>query len=137
VTVESCGIDVVEIARVRRVLERRGEAFEALVLSPGERGRLPRRPGPRARAVAMRWAAKEAILKAAGIGLWGGVELTELEIAIDGEGRATALLSDAARGRMGIGGGPGGRELRMSVAAGRQVACAGALVIRREEERET
>jgi holo-[acyl-carrier protein] synthase len=75
------GVDLIEIARVERALERYGERFLARVFTPTEilysRGRVAE--------LAARFAAKEAVSKALGIGVrvlardgigWQDVEVT-------------------------------------------------------------
>jgi holo-[acyl-carrier protein] synthase len=57
------GIDVASIERMRAVLERHGDRLWERVLTPRERAALARR-GDRATALAGRWAAKEAAVKA-------------------------------------------------------------------------
>ncbi len=60
------GIDVVEIDRIRGVV-RRWPSFLERVFTPRERGALKRR----AERMAVRWAAKEALLKALDAPRWG------------------------------------------------------------------
>jgi holo-[acyl-carrier protein] synthase len=57
------GIDVASIERTRDVLERHGDRFWARILTPIEQAALERRRD-RATALAGRWAAKEAAVKA-------------------------------------------------------------------------
>jgi holo-[acyl-carrier protein] synthase len=57
------GIDVASIGRMRAVLERYGDRFWERVLTPRERQALAQRRD-RATALAGRWAAKEAAVKA-------------------------------------------------------------------------
>jgi holo-[acyl-carrier protein] synthase len=72
------GIDVIEIARVRKVLQRHPDRFLQRVYTREEvafcRGRVPE--------LAARFAAKEAVMKALGVGLWKfamrDVEVTRL-----------------------------------------------------------
>jgi holo-[acyl-carrier protein] synthase len=59
------GIDVCDVARVRRSIERHGERFMRKVLTPDEYELVERR-GDRAAAFAGRFAAKEATIKALG-----------------------------------------------------------------------
>jgi len=64
----STGVDIIEIDRVRQVLERYGQRFLNRVFTPGEieycRGRASN--------LAARFAAKEATMKALGTGVRGG-----------------------------------------------------------------
>ena len=73
------GVDLVEVARLRRVLERH-PAFAERHFTAGERaaaGALPE--ARRFEFLAGRFAAKEATLKALGTGISGGVALDEVE----------------------------------------------------------
>jgi len=71
------GLDAVEIDRFRRVLQRR-PGFAARVFTAAERGDLAGRLDP-VPGLAARFAAKEAAMKALGVGLWS-IGLTELEV---------------------------------------------------------
>ena len=73
------GIDVIEITRVERALRRSGERFARRVFAASEilDCRSRRRSGPH---FAMRFAAKEAVMKALGTGWAGGVRWVDIEI---------------------------------------------------------
>ena len=90
----SVGVDMVEIARIRRALERRGERFLRRVYTPAEvtycRGRVPE--------LAARFAAKEAISKALGTGLVG-VSWVEMEVLADRRGKPLVALHGRALAR--------------------------------------
>ncbi len=83
------GLDAVEIARFRRVLQRR-PGFAERVFTAAEREDLAGRVDP-VPGLAARFAAKEAAMKALGVGLWR-IGLTELEVrrAEDGAPHLTA-----------------------------------------------
>ena len=83
------GIDVVEIARVERALGRRGERFERRVFTPQEVAACRRfaRPAPH---FALRFAAKEAVMKAVGTGWARGVRWLDIE-TLPGVGGARNL----------------------------------------------
>jgi holo-[acyl-carrier protein] synthase len=72
------GIDVIEIARVERALRRSGERFERRVFADSEIGdcRSRRHSGPH---FAVRFAVKEAVMKALGTGWAGGVRWVDIE----------------------------------------------------------
>ncbi len=74
------GVDVIEIARVEQALARRGERFLRRVFTPREIADCQRcrRPGP---ALALRFAAKEAAMKAVGTGWARGVRWVDIETA--------------------------------------------------------
>jgi holo-[acyl-carrier protein] synthase len=99
------GVDVVEIARLERVLARPGERFARRVFTAGEIEDCLRRgrPGPH---FALRFAAKEAALKALGTGWGGGVGWRDVEVETDGapgrvrlrlHGRAAELARERGR----------------------------------------
>lgn len=88
------GVDMAEIPRIARALERWGERFLERVYTPAEaaycRGRVPE--------LAARFAAKEAISKALGTGLVG-VSWVEMEVLADGRGKPTVTLHGKALAR--------------------------------------
>ena len=58
-----CGIDLIQVARVQRALERHGERFEHRVFTPEESAYCRRKVNPWPH-FAVRFAAKEALFKA-------------------------------------------------------------------------
>jgi len=72
------GVDLIEIARVERSLRAFGERFERRICTPAEirTCRAARRTGPH---FAVRFAAKEAAMKAAGTGWRRGVRWVDIE----------------------------------------------------------
>ncbi len=90
------GTDLVDVDRFRTVLQRRPSVAERL-FTAGERAYARRAVDPAAR-LAVRFAAKEAALKALGYGL-GGMRMAEIEIVRDDGGRPEILLHGAARSR--------------------------------------
>jgi len=92
------GVDLVDIARFERTIERTPRLLERL-FSPAERERTPR-------SLAARYAAKEALIKA--LGGSDGVHWTEIEITPEASGRPWFTLSGstaaviAERGITGI-----------------------------------
>lgn len=77
-----CGIDVVDVARVERLLRARGEQLLARVLADRERAALRRSRRP-ALPLARRIAVKEAAMKALGTGWAGGVGFRQVEAVTD------------------------------------------------------
>ena len=99
------GIDVVQVARVQAIFERHGEHFVRRLLMPEEETafRSYKRP---VRFLAMRFAAKEAIVKALGTGFAHGVWIRDVGIAANAWGRPEVIWSDrghALRDRLGAG----------------------------------
>lgn len=103
--IHGIGTDLVEVARVERVLERFGERFVARVLSPAEREAFRRSPRPAA-FLARRFAAKEAAVKALGTGIRGAFAFNTIEVRNRDDGgpelHFTGPAGDAAR-RRGVG----------------------------------
>jgi holo-[acyl-carrier protein] synthase len=94
------GIDLVEIARIRRSLDRFGDRFLSRLLHPEETAFLPLPDCPPARLaewVSGRFAAKEAALKALGTGLAAGVRLHDLRVLPNSLGRPLLSLHGAGR----------------------------------------
>jgi holo-[acyl-carrier protein] synthase len=93
------GVDLIEIARVERVLERYGERFLERVFTPAEIRYSRRRPAE----LAARFAAKEAVSKALGVGMRmmarGGIRWQEAEIVGDHRGKPLVRLHGRAEER--------------------------------------
>lgn len=92
------GTDVVAVARIGASLARHGDAFLNRILSADERSRWNASASPVAQ-LALHWAAKEAALKAMGIGLFQGVLLEDIVLAGSVRGNATLLLQGTALAR--------------------------------------
>ena len=105
------GLDVVEIARIRRLLERWRERFLDRVFTPDEQAYALARHDP-AEHLAARFAAKEAALKALGTGLSLGVRWREMEVRRARGQRPTLVLSGRAAA---IGEARGVRRLHLSL----------------------
>jgi len=84
------GIDVIEIMRVERALSRSGERFARRVFASSEISdcRARRRSGPH---FAVRFAAKEAAMKALGTGWAAGVRWVDIEIVSEFKQRPDQL----------------------------------------------
>ena len=86
------GIDLVECARIARVLDQHRRRFLERILTPAERSRAERYKHP-VPFVAGRFAAKEAILKMLGTGWRGQIAWTDMEVLPDALGQPTVTLS--------------------------------------------
>jgi holo-[acyl-carrier protein] synthase len=74
------GIDIVELERVARLLERWGGRLVAKLMDPEEAARLPAGPAERVRALALAIAGKEAASKALGTGWSRGVHWRDVDV---------------------------------------------------------
>ena len=82
------GVDLIEIERIRRALERHGETFTARCFTEAERAYCDAKPNP-PQHYAGRFAAKEAVGKALGCGVY----FTWKEIEIAGRPKPGVKLS--------------------------------------------
>lgn len=93
------GIDLVDIARIERMLDERGARALAKLFSEGEVAYAHGRPQP-GRHFASRFAAKEAAYKAlAGNELARGIGWRDLEVVSEWDGRPTLVLHGRAAER--------------------------------------
>lgn len=90
------GVDIVEIDRMAAALERRPRIKER-IFSEDERRYCDKRARPEVH-YALRFAAKEAVLKALGTG-FSGMRFCDVEVVREGGGRPTVRLSGAAAKR--------------------------------------
>ncbi len=90
-TVVGVGIDLVDVARFSTILERRPSLTRRL-FTEREQHDAAGRP----ERLAARFAAKEATLKALGVGL-GAAKWHDMEVRRDASGAPTLVLSGAAR----------------------------------------
>ncbi|MFZ4575840.1 MAG: holo-ACP synthase [Phycisphaerales bacterium] len=89
------GIDIIEIDRIREMLERHGDRFVHRVYTPNEAGYCREYADPTAR-FAARFAAKEAALKVLGTGWRDGIAWTDVEVRNLPSGAPTLVLSGKA-----------------------------------------
>ncbi len=96
--VTGIGIDLVEVARVRELLERHGERFKARTFTEAETTYCDACADP-AMHYAARFAAKEAAAKALGTGFAQGVSWRDIEVAREDSGRPVLRLHGGAAER--------------------------------------
>jgi len=101
------GVDVLEMRRIDRTLEKFGARFTERLLMPEEQAQLARTQRP-ARFIAMRFAAKEAIVKAMGTGFAHGVWIRDVGVVQNEWGKPLVVFSERGeRVRKGLGIGEG------------------------------
>jgi holo-[acyl-carrier protein] synthase len=89
------GVDLIEIDRIRRAIDRHGDRFLGRVFTPAE---LAQSCG-RFESLAGKFAAKEATAKALGTGIWRhGIGWTDIEVHKDPESGAPSLGLHGAAG---------------------------------------
>lgn len=101
------GVDVLEVKRIGETLERFGTHFIERLLMPEEQAQLARTQR-RERFIAMRFAAKEAIVKAMGTGFAHGVWIRDVGVVQNSWGKPEVVYSERGeRVRRGLGIGEG------------------------------
>jgi holo-[acyl-carrier protein] synthase len=116
------GTDILELRRIEETYRRFGERFVQRLLMPEELAMFPR-ARQSVRFLAMRFAAKEAVVKAMGTGFSNGMWIRDAGVRPDRHGRPEIIFSARGRelcDRLGIDGG----HLTLSDEAGLVVAVA-------------
>lgn len=105
--IHGIGVDVLEVKRIGRTLERFGAHFIERLLMPQEQAQLARTRRPE-RFIATRFAAKEAIVKAMGTGFAHGVWIRDVGVVQNAWGKPEVVFSERGeRVRKGLGVGEG------------------------------
>ena len=89
------GTDIVEIERIRKMIERHGDHFLNRCFTPKEIEYANRHRDSSVR-FAGRWAAKEAVVKALGTGFVQGITFHDIEVISLHTGQPTVQLSGKA-----------------------------------------
>ena len=87
------GIDIVETARIRNMLEEHGQRFLDRVFTPLEQRYCATNAKRYVERLAGRFAAKEAVLKVLGTGWRGGIAWTDIEVPAEPSGQPKVILS--------------------------------------------
>ena len=90
------GIDLVNIERIERLMARWGDLFLGRVFTEKEIARCRGQARP-PDCFALRFAAKEAFLKAIGLGLRKGIRWTDIEVLNDSMGKPSLSFDRRAR----------------------------------------
>jgi holo-[acyl-carrier protein] synthase len=99
------GTDVVQLERIKAVFDRHGERFAQRLLLPQEEQAFRSQTRP-VRFLAMRFAAKEAIVKAMGTGFAHGMWIRDCGVAPNAWGKPEIIWSQRGRSlceQLGIG----------------------------------
>jgi len=86
------GIDLIEIERVKKIIERHGNSFLRKVFTEKEIEYCNAKKSSGVQSIAARFSAKEAVLKALGTGLTQGISLKDIEIINDFSGKPVVNL---------------------------------------------
>jgi holo-[acyl-carrier protein] synthase len=99
------GTDILQIERIQKIYDRHGERFISHLLMP-EEATLFRGKSRQVRFLAMRFAAKEAIVKAMGTGFAHGIWIRDTGVVQNAWGRPEVIWSERGRemcDKLGIG----------------------------------
>ncbi len=96
--IHGIGNDIIEIERIKKVLDRHPASFLNRVFTSLEQSYCLQKKEP-ARHLAARFAAKEAVAKAFGSGFSQGLTWTDIEIVNDSQGKPNVQLSFRAKQR--------------------------------------
>ncbi|MGA8164293.1 MAG: holo-ACP synthase [Waddliaceae bacterium] len=91
------GTDIIEIQRIERVIDKHGEKFLNRLFTEKEQSYCLRHQLA-SQHFAGRFAAKEAVAKALGTGISGGIRWLDIEIDNDANGKPQVTLSPSACG---------------------------------------
>lgn len=118
------GIDMVEVERIERLLDRQREKFLKRVFTDAEVEYCMKKARP-AMHLAARFAAKEAVAKALGTGFTKGIRMRDIEVAAGEEGTPHVRLHEAAAKRYCA---LNGSEILLSLTHTREHALAHAII---------
>ena len=93
---ESVGIDLVEVERIRQVIERHGDRFVKRVFTDQEWMYCQRKKNCYL-SLSARFAAKEAVFKVLGTGWSHGVQWKDVEVLNDDRGKPEIVLYGRAK----------------------------------------
>ncbi|WP_189015788.1 holo-ACP synthase [Paenibacillus marchantiophytorum] len=124
--IKGIGTDLVEIARLRKMLEgSSGERFLERILTAPERELAQKRRGRLAEFASGRFAAKEAIVKAIGCGIGKQIGFQDIEVLPDALGKPVCQVREEALLRAGL---IGSHRIHISITHTDSMAAAYAIV---------
>jgi len=121
--VEALGIDIIEVKRIKKALEKWGKRFLERVYTPKELAYCLKKRYPEG-SLAGRFAAKEAVMKALGTGLTLGVSWKDIEIVNDNKGKPEVFLYGKTRKISG------NKKVLVSISHTKEDAIAQAMIIK-------
>jgi len=126
------GVDIVEVSRVKSIIEQHGERFISRVFTEAEK-KYSLSCANSAERFAARFAVKEAVLKALGVGKTSGIMWHDIETVLESSGKPTLRLHDQAMRYLKSKGGSS-RSVHISIShdGGKAIAF---VVIERMEEK--
>lgn len=92
-----CGVDIVEVKRIKGTLDVNGETFKNKVYSKDEIEYCESRKVSKYESYAARFAAKEAVSKAFGTGMGSGAGWKDIEVTRNENGKPGIVLTGLAK----------------------------------------
>lgn len=123
------GCDLVEVARIRSILERQGERFVERVFTPEERALCAGRANAE-QFWAARFAAKEAVSKCFTTGIGAELGWHSISVSRGERGQPLVCLDEKARALLQ---GLGGDEVLLSLSHTATMAMAVAAIVKRDQ----
>jgi holo-[acyl-carrier protein] synthase len=96
-SIHGIGSDLVEVARIERIIRKWGDRFLKRVFSEGEISYCEKKAFP-PQHYAARFAVKEALLKCLGRGLFSGLSLKDIEVVNTKEGKPELTVRGKVHG---------------------------------------
>lgn len=118
------GIDLCQVSRMEAAMEK-GDGFLGRFFTDGERAYIASRGKRGPESAAAMFAAKEALLKALGVGLSGGIALRQIGVSHDEHGAPSYQLDESAMEKLRE---KGGARLHLSLSHEGGVAAAVAVI---------
>ncbi|NLX77112.1 MAG: holo-ACP synthase [Clostridiaceae bacterium] len=87
-----CGVDMIEIKRIKDSIEKHGKGFIEKIFTPEEINYCESRREQKYQSYAARFSAKEAVSKALGTGFSMGVTLKGIEVRVSETGKPYIVL---------------------------------------------
>jgi holo-[acyl-carrier protein] synthase len=121
-SIESVGIDLVEVPRIKDAIKRYGDRFVSRVFTPWEIQYCNSKINPEL-SFAARFAVKEAVFKAVGTGFAEGVKWTSVEVVNDRRGQPEVRLGMAILKHIGA------KKIMISLSHTKDFAVASAILV--------
>lgn len=121
-----CGLDLIELERMKKALSMRGESFMNKVYTSNEKTFCEGRGKASLQSYAARFCGKEAVAKALGTGISKGITFLDIEITVDDNGKPYVTLYNEAKRVYDA---MGGKSIDISLTHTRDYAAAQAVIL--------
>lgn len=92
-----CGVDMIEIKRMKKAIEKHGRSILEKVFTPDEISYCENRKSMKFQSYAARFSAKEAVSKALGTGISSGISFRDIEITVTETGKPQVVFHGRAK----------------------------------------